>query len=113
VYRHVWWELQSSHPEDDEAGDAKVVQTENESYHRRSKVSNHSLLLFFVLSAFFVSAAAHNTKKEVFFFLLQQPRAHSIMYTSYRLMLWAGSIAICCIVCLFCTPERELALPQT
>jgi hypothetical protein len=28
----------SSHPEDDEAGDAKVVQTENESYHRRSKL---------------------------------------------------------------------------
>jgi uncharacterized membrane protein YciS (DUF1049 family) len=49
--RHVWWELQSSHAEDDEAGDATVVRTENESYHRRSKVSNQSLL-FFVLSVF-------------------------------------------------------------
>ncbi|CAK9228071.1 unnamed protein product [Sphagnum jensenii] len=28
----------SSHAEDDEAGDATVVRTENESYHRRSKV---------------------------------------------------------------------------
>ncbi len=50
MYRHVWWELQSSHAEDDEAGDATVVHTETESYHRRSKVSNQSLLLFFVLS---------------------------------------------------------------
>jgi hypothetical protein len=40
----------SSHAEDDEAGDATVVHTETESYHRRSKVSNQSLLLFFVLS---------------------------------------------------------------
>jgi hypothetical protein len=28
----------SSHAEDDEAGDATVVRTENESYHRRSKL---------------------------------------------------------------------------